>query len=108
MTLIEALVALDRAITAAGQSSARDTQLRQSWTAAEDAMERFSDGRETYCLSDGGYSQLAYSIRDRWCLLSRSSTERVRDRFESALPERRAIETLIAEWLEGRRPNREP
>ena len=99
MTLAEALIGLDLAVSADGLATARSTQLRQQWTDAVNCVERFASGRETYCLSVGSY--VSYSVRDRWCVLQREAGGGVRDRFELALPERRAVERIVAEWLDG-------
>lgn len=101
MTLSDALVALDRAATEASESSAHQTQRQQLWTETADAIERFSLGQEVYSLSDGGNSQVAYEITHRWCRLVQNPTALIRDGFERALLERRAIEKLVAEWLDG-------
>lgn len=102
MTFADALVALDRAVTAFDQATALSTLRQQSWTEGPDAIERFARGKNAYRLSDSG-ARLTYSITDRWCMLSPDANDRVRDNFEQALPERRALEKTVAEWLNGRR-----
>ena len=103
MRLAEALLALDRAVTSVSDSRAHLTQQRQVWvTAAEHALEGFAHGLKAYALSDGGRSRVLYSIERRWCALSADATEDARDRFELALPERRALEAIVAAWLDTR------
>ncbi|HEU0201854.1 MAG TPA: hypothetical protein VFR86_15660 [Burkholderiaceae bacterium] len=96
MTFADALVALDCVVAAASEASARQTQQRQVWTAASDAVERFAHGRDVYRLSDGS-TQLTYSIPDQWCALAQGASAQARNNFERALAERRAIERLVAE-----------
>ena len=104
MRLADALLALDRAVTSAGEARALETQRRQSWiAAAESALERFARGQEFYCLSDGGNSAVAYSPEYRWCALTPDSSVALRESFEDALNERRVIEQLVADWLDRRR-----
>ena len=105
LTLAEALAALDRAVTAVSNSRAYLTQQSQLWvTDAEYALEVFAHGEVMYALSDGGHSQLTYNASNRWCALTPGSSKEARERFEDALTERRALETIIAVWLDGQRP----
>jgi len=101
MTLPEALAALDRAVTLVTPEQARRTQREQWWCGAGDqALELFATGEQIYRLSDGGDSAVTYSMIDRWCMLTRGSSSPVRERFEDALSQRRAIEAMLQHWLE--------
>ena len=102
MKFADALIALDRAVVAVSQATACHTYQRQSWTAAADAIERFARGQVVYFLSDGR-TRLTYSIADRWCMLDIDADYRVRNNFEDAVPERRALERLVAESFDTQR-----
>lgn len=90
--LQQLMAALDLALTGKDSSARHGFKNAEAW---------LTDSERAWYLSDGGYSRVMVSddIRDPHLFLSSVSRREVFERWDAALPQRRAVESLIRREL---------